>query len=57
MFATLELSAAPSDAARRVSEAAAALDAAGREALDRLLGDTRRLAAAPATSGWSRSSA
>ena len=39
MFASLELSAAPSDAARRVSEAAAALDAAGREALDRLLGE------------------
>jgi chemotaxis protein histidine kinase CheA len=39
MFATLELSAAPSDAARRVSEAAAALDAAGREALDRLLAE------------------
>ena len=37
MFATLELSAAPSDAARRASEAAAALDAAGRDALDRLL--------------------
>ena len=39
MFATLELSAAPSDAARRVSEAAAALDAAGREALDGLLAE------------------
>jgi chemotaxis protein histidine kinase CheA len=42
MFATLELSAAPSDAARRVSEAAAALDAAGREALDGLLADIAR---------------
>lgn len=42
MFATLELSAAPSDAARRVSEAAAALDAAGRDALDGLLAEIAR---------------
>jgi chemotaxis protein histidine kinase CheA len=42
MFATLELSAAPSDAARRISEAAAALDAAGREALDLLLAEIAR---------------
>lgn len=61
VLANLEIWAAPSDVTRRVREAAAARDAAGRDALDRLLveiaqarGDVAHLRAVPLEGGAGR---